>query len=190
MRPRVPLGLLLIIALLSVSMMAFAQDDETDGSPMDNACHVGGSMEGKCNLATEDQTLWAWTCGWYIARVDAGVWGAEAVPDWCNYAVTGDVVVAPRSLLNVCLDGAENIDWLDMMLIGPLDTLNNIQFYLSEDGSCSIGVWAASSSYFIVTANTQAEAFTKCQSLGGNVYFMNPLVNHFPVPSDWYLCIR
>lgn len=46
------------------------------GTPQDNACHVGGSMAGKCD------TDWAWTCGWYLARYEAGVF--NGVPANCQ----------------------------------------------------------------------------------------------------------
>lgn len=47
-----------------------------EGSAGDNACNPGGSMAGSCN------TEWAWTCGWYIARYDAGVF--TSVPRTCQ----------------------------------------------------------------------------------------------------------
>lgn len=46
------------------------------GSAGDNACNPGGSMAGSCN------SEWAWTCGWYIARYDAGV--VTSVPRTCQ----------------------------------------------------------------------------------------------------------
>ncbi|MCL4875234.1 MAG: hypothetical protein KJ064_01175 [Anaerolineae bacterium] len=46
------------------------------GSAGDNACNEGGSMTGKCT------TDWHWTCGWYLARYDAGVF--KSVPAACQ----------------------------------------------------------------------------------------------------------
>ncbi|MBZ0305231.1 MAG: hypothetical protein K8I82_04100, partial [Anaerolineae bacterium] len=55
------------------------------GSKGDNACHEGGSMAGKCD------TEWEWTCGWYLARFEAGV--NSGVPASCQILV--DLIPKP-----------------------------------------------------------------------------------------------
>lgn len=67
------LVLLTIILLLGVVGIAptFAEDPAV-GTPADNACNPGGSMEGKCD------SDWAWTCGYHLARWQAaGEWNGN-----------------------------------------------------------------------------------------------------------------
>jgi hypothetical protein len=122
-------SLMLMLLLFAIPTIAFAQEDDTNESPTENACYVGGSMEGKCDLATEDETRWAWTCGWYIARVDSGVWGEDAVPDWCNYYSTGWSD-------GLCYYLYDTEEYLDFKLAGPINTIGNMRLYGSGNGTC------------------------------------------------------
>jgi hypothetical protein len=82
--------LILVLILLLSSLAILAQEDESnDLAPDANACNEGGSMAGKCNVdfdgdgEVEDfEIAWAWTCGWYMARYNAGIF-AE-VPSFCQ----------------------------------------------------------------------------------------------------------
>jgi hypothetical protein len=74
--------LLLIFFLFSTGFV-LAQTDDVD-NPNDprvnetaNACFEGGAMEGKC--ATE----WEWVCGWYMIRLDYGIFSREEIPGSC-----------------------------------------------------------------------------------------------------------
>jgi len=82
--------LLIVLTLFMFSLLIFsfvlADDSGVDdkGNPNDpsvnenaNACFIGGSMEGKCNsdsngdgIVTQEEIDWAWTCGWYVIRLD------------------------------------------------------------------------------------------------------------------------
>jgi hypothetical protein len=171
-----------MIVLFVIATMAFAQDDNSD-----NACYDGGSMEGKCNLGTEDETRWAWTCGWYIARVDAGVWGESSVPEWCNYVI--NVSVPHPVPVSDCF--ASLVQWEDIRLVGPLNTLNNVELYLSRDGSCDNLI--PGNLFFIVTTNSvvRADVDVVCASIHPSAFTPSGWImsNHYPVPADWRLCI-
>jgi hypothetical protein len=83
------LAIILIISSLAVS----AQLDEDA-----NACNEGGSMEGKCNVdfngdgeVSDYEVTWAWTCGWYIHRYNAGVFSRNQVPVFCSSLLPAEV---------------------------------------------------------------------------------------------------
>jgi hypothetical protein len=73
------LKLFLLLALvLSFSLAGLAQaDGPALGSKEDNACNEGGSMSPGC---TSD---WAWSCGWYLARFQSGLYSRAQVPATC-----------------------------------------------------------------------------------------------------------
>lgn len=79
--------LLVLFAVIAMSSITLLADDAAPGSAADNACNVGGSLEGKCDWPTEAERVWAWTCGWYIARAERAVIGDSDVPAWCFYRV-------------------------------------------------------------------------------------------------------
>jgi hypothetical protein len=76
--------LLILLLISSVSILAFALDDQ--GNPNDpatneraNACYEDGSMAGKCD------TDWEWEAGWYLIRFEAGMISREDFP--AQYAI-------------------------------------------------------------------------------------------------------
>jgi hypothetical protein len=77
---------LFCVMMLSISVAA-AQTD--NGQPNDpavnpdaNACYTGGSLAGKCDWPTEAEDEWAWDCGWYIIRAEAGIF--DSIPETCG----------------------------------------------------------------------------------------------------------
>jgi hypothetical protein len=79
-----------LFAIVVLSALAAAADDTITETPNDpavnvhaNACYTGGSMEAKCDWPTEEETEWAWTCGWYVIRVEAGMFPVSALPAFC-----------------------------------------------------------------------------------------------------------
>lgn len=78
---------ILAIALVMVVFSAAAQAD--NGKPNDpavnpdaNACYTGGSLAGKCDWPTEAEDEWAWNCGWYVIRAEAGI--LNSIPETCG----------------------------------------------------------------------------------------------------------
>jgi hypothetical protein len=89
--------LLFLVIILLVSSLFVSAQDTTEIDPEANACNEGGSMEGKCNIDFDEngtvddyEILWAWTCGWYIARYDAGIF-AE-VPSYCQSLLASEPI--------------------------------------------------------------------------------------------------
>ncbi len=85
-------------------------------------------------------------------------------------------------------------DWLDMRLIGPLNSQGNLRFHNTEDGSCQ-GIWDFSDDYAIVTAEggTPESIEQACANLGSQwmPYYMAHLAGAgYPAPNDWYMCVR
>jgi len=166
----------LLCLLFGLTLADPAQDGLT-GSPEDNACNAGGSLEGKCDWPTEAEDQWAWTCGWYIARVDTGEFTVNDVPAWCNYFVAPQIVCYDSSLSGQ----------LDFVLTGALDTVSNAQGYASVDGSCSGGPFGVAET--LVTAANGTAATDKCTLLLGAGYtgvHMNGL--GYNTPASWYGC--
>lgn len=71
-----------IVALAADSGDSFVNDPAIN--PDANACYTGGSMEGKCDWPTEEETEWGWTCGWYVIRVEAGIFNETQLPTDCE----------------------------------------------------------------------------------------------------------
>jgi len=72
--------MLAIISAFGMVMAVVAQDE----SPAENACYAGGEMEGKCDWPTEEETEWAWNCGWYYAAVQSAEVSLSQIPETCS----------------------------------------------------------------------------------------------------------
>jgi hypothetical protein len=91
--------LILVLILLLSSLAILAQEDESnDLAPDANACNEGGAMAGKCNIDFDEngvvddyEIAWAWTCGWYIARYNAGIISRSQVPVFCSSLLPAEV---------------------------------------------------------------------------------------------------
>lgn len=178
MRMRTIWILALLCLLFGLTLASAAQTVE--GSPEDNACYTGGSLEGRCDWPTDAEDAWAWHCGWYIARVDIGVFTVNDVPAWCNYFVAPQIV---------CYDSADP-GQVDFILSAALNTASNASGYSSVDGSCSGSV---SQTDTIVTAVTALDAAAVCESLLGPSYanatsLRNVL--HYNAPGTWWGCVQ
>ena len=87
-------ALILVLIFVLSSLAVSAQLDEDA-----NACAEGGSMEGKCNVdfngdgeINDYEVTWAWTCGWYIIRYDAGIFSRAQVPVFCSSLLPSEPV--------------------------------------------------------------------------------------------------
>jgi hypothetical protein len=168
--------ILALLCLLSGLTLISAAQEHASGSPEDNACNAGGSLEGKCDWPTDAEDDWAWDCGWYIARVDTGEFTINDVPEWCNYFAAPQVV---------CYDSA-SLGQLDFMLSAPLNTVENVSGFASVDGSCSGPVVKRET---IVSAANASAANVACTSLLGGTYTGVQMTSlGYSTPSSWYAC--
>lgn len=177
MRIRTAWILALLCLIFGLTLASAAQQTNSEGRPEDNACYTGGSLEGKCDWPTDAEDEWAWDCGWYVARVDTGVFTVYDVPEWCNY------FVAPRV---ICYDSFMP-GQRDFILTGALNTVSNASGYLSLDGTCTGGVAQTET---LVTGSNALDATATCQSLLGLNYVgvsMNAL--GYNTPASWYGCM-
>jgi hypothetical protein len=78
------LWLILMLFLIPVTVSLAAEGFDDQGNPNDpnvneraNACYDGSTMAGKCD------SEWAWGCGWYMIRYDAGFYSRDEVPATC-----------------------------------------------------------------------------------------------------------
>jgi hypothetical protein len=176
--------LIIVFLLLSIPALTLAQEDAPPNSPQDNACHVGGSQEGKCNLATEAETLWAWTCGWYIARYENGTIPLEGVPEWCYYQAG----LVTETALNTCYyDDSKST--FDVQLTGPINTFGNTTMYNSVGGTCS---GSPAIILTMVEASSPQQADSLCVGLLGNAGAFGINLRHNlgydNVPENLYGC--
>lgn len=176
--------MVLVVVLLVVGGAVFAQDgvDPTPNDPTAsedaNACYAGGTMEGKCALdADGDGVLedfevnWAWECGWYLIRVEAGLIGQDALPAWCDSLI-------PSSM---CFNNGES----SFLYVGPPNSIGNAVFYDTLD--CTGEAFYSDSSPLIF-ADSEAEALALCEALG-SVIFLERLVDlGYNTPENYWGC--
>lgn len=175
--------LLTCFVVLLMSLAVMAQDAPADGSPADNACFEGGSLAGKCDWPTAAERDWAWTCGWYIARVESGELAPSDVPAWCFYTMTADGG-SGTYVVGKCYSIPGRADF---RTIKPPNTLDNIEFYHSEGGVCDGA--PISLPHFIVIHtsgdNTQAGYDASCAAVKSTIGMNFP---HSYQGEIWLLC--
>jgi hypothetical protein len=88
---RVLITVFVLVAALSVASITLAQSEPAQ-TPTENACYAGGAWDGKCDWPTEAEDNWAWTCGWYYARVIDGRIGAAQAPATCKFVAEQEPV--------------------------------------------------------------------------------------------------
>ncbi|MBK8138057.1 MAG: hypothetical protein IPK52_19970 [Chloroflexi bacterium] len=178
--------MILAVLLLIVGGAAFAQD-EGDPAPNDpaasqdaNACYAGGTMEGKCALDADGDGIledfeedWAWECGWYLIRIEAGLIGQDALPEGCS-----SLLAQPNTN---CYQNGES----SFLYVGPPNSIGNAVFYDSLD--CTGEAFFSSSSPLIF-ADSEAEALALCGALG-SVIFLEQLVGlGYNTPANYWGC--
>lgn len=83
----------LFMILLIIGSLITAQEPRT---PADNWCFEGGAWDdGRCGNGTEYENKWHWTCGWYMARFEAGTFTKTDLPVTCQSAFGTDTDVVP-----------------------------------------------------------------------------------------------
>ena len=178
--------LLLLVCLFSV-FVASAQTDEA-GNPNDplvnenaNACFEGGTMAGKCNIdfdgnGTVDdfEVAWAWECGWYLIRYDAGMMSAAGFPLRC------------QSLLPAELTCYTSDFHYSILYTGNLNAPGNVYGYYNPNCGGDIGTTSANS--LLIFADSFADALAICASYG-TVVFLSPLNQiGYDSPDNVYGC--
>lgn len=176
---KIYLRVLILMGIMLFVIPALAADDAAD-----NACYEGGSMAGKCNLSTEAETEWAWTCGWYIARAERSAIAPDAVPSWCRYQYQTTTIDAPIDF-SICY-GSSMPSHADIQLTAPLSTVNNVKDFSSYDGTCT-------GSFIFLTyvdASDINDATNKCQALLMDVRYSGALPSSwgYSTPANWYYC--
>ena len=178
--------MMLAVLLLGVWGMSAAQD----GAPLPNdpavnedanACYEGGSMEGKCGLdADGDGTLeqheldWAWACGWYAIRIEAGMIPASGLPAWCGAAQPE----IPANCYNHTGGGS-------VLYIGPANTINNMMYFFEDN--CVGDAYVYGDTAIIIT-DDEKEATAICLSFtgAGGVYQMS--TQGWLTPTNFWEC--
>jgi hypothetical protein len=133
---RVLITLFVLVAALSVASVTLAQSEPAE-TPAENACYAGGAWDGKCDWPTEAEDNWAWTCGWYYARVIDGRISAAEAPETCKFVAEQEPVdpVDPE----VCAP-QDDIYMFDVEIsraIGYVYNISGVAGVLANDGACS-----------------------------------------------------
>lgn len=152
---KIVLIVLLIMTAITVSI-TFAQAETPAESSADNACFAGGLLEGKCDWPTEAETLWAWTCGWYIARAENGV------PTWCNYTerMISAPFVLPNIIVGICYMGVSG-DWPQITFFASLNSYENVTILTTSIAPCTGNIRYAT----VVAAPDVSSAIAICQGV-------------------------
>lgn len=89
---------ILIIILILGALAVFAEGSIDPNLDEDaNACYDGGTMAGKCEVDFNDdgvvdefERAWAWECGWYMIRLEAGIF--SEIPERCETLIPSEPV--------------------------------------------------------------------------------------------------
>jgi hypothetical protein len=89
------------------------------------------------------------------------------------------------SVVGSCLDSSST--FADARVVGAPDALDNAEFYLSVDGTCTGGVRGAHET--VVIAGTEADAVGICNALGATRNHAPVASFGYRVPRTWWLCV-
>jgi hypothetical protein len=85
-----------------------------------------------------------------------------------------------------CLDSSA--DFADARVVGTSNTLNNVDFYVTIDGTCTGGVRPGGDETMVI-AGTEADAVEICNALGATNNHALFASFGYPVSSTWWLCV-
>lgn len=128
----------LVLTLMSMTVLAAAQDEPVaTEDPTENACYDGGLLEGKCDWPTDAEDEWAWNCGWHLASVLSRRSTVEQFPADCGFFAE----LYACAVIRVPDELADDIEFagfggLDFRLIGPLNTADNAEFFMTNNQTC------------------------------------------------------
>lgn len=175
---------ILAVLLVLVCGAAMAQEpspNDPEASEDANACFAGGTMDGKCALdADGDGVLedfeedWAWTCGWYLIRLETGLIKSEAMPESCFSLV--------ESGYRCYINGSFGSSFL---YTGPNGTIGNIVFFPNLE-CAGDGLIAPASA--LIISDSEAEAQAICESLGTVFFFGLASSVGWSTPDGYYGC--
>lgn len=178
MKKHLILILILMVGSLVPMGMVAAQDPTGAG---DNACYEQGSMWRE-NPLDRCNTVWAWVCGWYLARYEKGE--LDEVPEACQILL--DLIPRPTTTITLpdgtteiieeeppadpnCLTlqtvfpGTEMCVSGNMVTFdgaaggmalpeGPDGVVDTIEIIVAEGGPCPVG-----SNFYLVVSSYTAE---------------------------------
>jgi len=119
----------LLVLLLSLGLVGVVSAQEPDEDPRENACYNGGDLEGKCSIwDTEQETEWAWNCGYYYAEYVGGEISLDEAPETCKILFE---TIKPFALC-LYLGGInrEIADGLYMLIQGAPNQPSNARLYI------------------------------------------------------------
>jgi hypothetical protein len=181
---RVLITLFVLVAALSVASITLAQSTPAE-DPKDNTCYAGGVWEGKCDWPTEAEDKWAWTCGWYYARVLDGRIGAEEAPVECKLLIDagGD---DGGELEGICYPSSTRVR--SILYTGPVNTFGNFARYESLD--CSGTPVVITEGLFEGDDDDAVEAVCAPLSPNGDVIITGPIVDlgYTTAPANLWFC--
>ena len=85
-----------------------------------------------------------------------------------------------------CLDSSS--DFADARVVGTPNTINNADFYVTIDGTCTGGVRPGGHETTVI-AGTEAHAVEICNALAATTNHAPFASFGYPVPSTWWLCV-
>jgi hypothetical protein len=176
--------LITLILLVFSAFAAVAQDNESSNDPRvnenANACFAGGTMEGKCNVdfdgngtVDEYEVTWAWECGWYIIRVNAGMISSTQMPERCQTLLPADTCFSTSLGVSFRYSGNPNEP-------------GNVVGYLGA--GCASDFTLSGANSVLIFANSLDEATAICSQFG-TVIFIRELNNiGYDTPDGIYGC--
>ncbi len=175
---------ILLVFIVPISMVS-AQQPTTGtpaiGSPEDNACNVGGKMEGKCD------SEWAWSCGWYLARYYSGLFTRQQVIATCQMLLPVPVAAPSTSsaagFSPACFTHSVPGVQHDENFNGVPNSVNNVVGTISQNGTCS-GGFNFNRTYVVASSMGDANGICVALGFGGST----GQSSNDGVPSNFWIC--
>lgn len=178
------LALIVLVALFFPIIATAQEDDAFVNDPTvnesANACLAGGSMEGKCDIdsngdgiATQEESDWAWNCGWYLIRFEYGLIPLTQFPVDC-------ISLIQYQVRPLCIMGF-------LYYTGIPNELRNVHFYLEE--GCS-GQGHSFGDVVIVQSDSIDTAIDLCTNIFGENTAGLQIYQYPGEEEDLWLCIE
>ena len=174
----------LIFGLMCVLGLSLAAQDAEPNDPRvnerANACYDGGTLEGKCQIEEE------WKAGWYLIRVEYGIFAQDDVPQSYQWLFP-DEEEEPEEESRYRLCFSTPVDaagGASAALVGPINT---------KDNARSFPIVGCQGDYMnvatMVRADTYEQAVALCKQLEGDEYTAYGFEGlGYEAPPDYYGC--